>query len=183
MTTSEKTPLKRAGYVALNVWLVFHLFSIAITPMTVGATSGLAATAWRTVSPYPQAFYLAHGFHYFAPEPGSSTLFKYTVTLRNGETRSETIPNRGISPRLLYHRHFMVTEYLGGIESEYRDVMVRAFADRLLKEHGADEVSLTMVRHDLATMQRIRVGGSLTEPDLYEEEFLGTFRWDGSSPK
>lgn len=183
MTSERKTPLRRIGYVAVNVWIVFHLFAMIITPATVGASSLLARRTWQIVSPYPQALYLAHGYHFFAPEPGSSTLLKYSARLPSGETTSGTLPNRDISPRLLYHRHFMVTEFLGGIEPDYRDLMVRSFADRLLEEHGAEEVSLTAVRHDLATMTRIRVGGSLTESDLYEEEYLGTFRWDDSSPE
>ncbi|MFK7821472.1 MAG: hypothetical protein AB8G99_22340 [Planctomycetaceae bacterium] len=178
-----KTKAKRIGYIALNVWIVFHVLSIMITPMTVGASSQLSQRVWTLISPYPRMLYLAHGFHYFAPEPGFSTLLKYEATLKDGEVVSGTLPNRDISPRLLYHRHFMVTESLGGTDPEGRTTMVRAFANQLLNEHEAKEVSLTMVRHNLPTMPRVRVGGSLTEPDLYEEEFLGTFRWDESAPR
>ncbi len=178
--TRPKTRWHRIGFAALNVWIVFHIFSIMITPATIGPTSQTSFAAWRTVSPYPQALFLAHGFHYFAPEPGSSTLLKYEATLADGEVVSGTLPNRDIFPRLLYHRNFMVTEFLGGVEGETRDVMVRTFANHIRDRHQAEEVSLIMVRHGLPTMSRVRVGGSATEPDLYEEEFLGTFRWDES---
>lgn len=179
--STSKTRWQRLGFAALNVWIVFHIFSIMITPATIGPTSRTSFAAWQAVSPYPQALYLAHGFHYFAPDPGSSTLLEYEATLPDGQVVSGTLPNTAISPRLLYHRNFMLTEYLGGIEVEHRDLMVETFANQIRKRHDAEEVSLTMVRHDLPTMARVRVGGTATESDLYEEEFLGTFRWDGSS--
>jgi hypothetical protein len=175
--------MKRFGQFAINAWIVLHLLAIMITPLTVGASSQLSQRVWAMISPYSRTLYLAHGFHYFAPEPGYSTLLEYDAVLPDGEVVSGTLPNRDISPRLLYHRHFMVTEALGGTDPDNRETMVRAFADRLLDEHSAEEVSLTMVRHNLPTMPRIRVGGSLTEEDLYDEEFLGTFRWDESAPR
>ncbi len=175
VTNSQNSKLKRYGYRALNVWLVLHLFAIMITPMTIGASSDTSRRAWNLVSPYPRSLYLAHGFHYFAPEPGSSTLVKYEARLPNGEVVTGEFPNRDISPRLLYHRRFMLTEALGGLDLPERDIMIRAYANGLLHELGADQVSLTLLRHDLPTMVRLRVGGSLTDDDLYTEEFLGTF--------
>lgn len=175
------TRWQRAGFAALNVWIVFHIFSMMITPATIGPTSQTSFAAWRVVSPYPQSLFLAHGFHYFAPEPGSSTLLSYEATQADGTIVRGTLPNRDIFPRLLYHRNFMVTEYLGGVEPDHRDLMVQTFANHIRDRHQAEEVSLVMVRHDLPTMSRVRVGGSAMEPDLYEEEFLGTFRWDAAS--
>ena len=174
----RKSWLRRSAMVALNLWLIMHLTAIVTAPATVGPSSVTARTVWEAVGPYLQAFYLNHGFHYFAPEPGSSNLVSWTVTLKDGSTRSGVFPNFEIAPRLLYHRHFMLSEFLGNSEPELQSVIARGFARNLCREHNAESVSLSTIRHDLPSMGRIRAGGRLTDEDLYEERPLGAYRWE-----
>lgn len=168
--------LRRCGYVLLNAWLIMHLTAIVSAPATVGPSSQLSRNVWEVVSPYLQATYLNHGFHYFAPQPGSSNLVGWTVTLKDGSTKSGRFPNFDIVPRLFYHRHFMMSEYLGNSDPELQQVIVKSFARNLCREHDAVSVSLSTIRHDLPSMERVRAGGSLDDSDLYEELPLGSFK-------
>lgn len=170
--------LRRTGMLLLNGWLVMHLVAIITAPATVGPSSQTARNVWEVVGPYLQAAYLNHGFHYFAPQPGSSNLVSWTVTLPDGSTKSGRFPNFDIQPRLLYHRHFMLSEFLGNSDPELQSVLARGFARNLCREHNAVSVALSTIRHDLPSMERIRAGGRLSDGDLYEEQPLGVFQWD-----
>ena len=116
----------------------------------------------------------------FRAEPGNSTLVAYVLELPNGKRETGRIPNWGIRPRLLYHRHFMLTEFLAASENyppAVRTELLRAMARELCHEHGALRVTLSKVTHRLPSMERIRAGGTLD--DNYTEEPLGTFSCDG----
>lgn len=169
--------LRKTGFLLLNAWMVVHLVAITTAPATVGPSSQTARNVWDVVSPYLQVLYLNHGFHYFAPQPGSSNLVDWEVTRSDGSTESGRFPNFEIKPRLLYHRYFMLSEYLGNADIDQQAGIASAFAINLCREHSAETATLTTVRHDLPTMARIRAGGSLTDGDLYEETPLGDFQW------
>jgi hypothetical protein len=168
------------GFVLVNVWLVYHLAGIFLAPWSVPPSSRLVQNAWRGVGTYVQLLFLNHGYHYFAPEPGNSTLVAYVLEMPDGRRETGKIPNRGIRPRLLYHRHFMLTEFLAssdGFPPAVRTELVRAMARELCREHGARRVTLSKVTHRLPTMEWVRAGGTLD--DNYTEEPLGTFSCDG----
>ncbi|MEZ6063416.1 MAG: hypothetical protein R3C19_23970 [Planctomycetaceae bacterium] len=175
---ASRHTLRRIGRLALNTWLVIHLTAIIAAPATVGPSSQSARKVWEIFSPYLQACYLNHGFHYFAPQPGSSHLVSWTATMADGSTKSGVFPNPEIQPRLLYHRHFMLSEFLGNADPELQQQVIRSYARNLCREHSAVSVSVSLVRHDLPTMERVRAGGTLEDGDLYEEQPLGMFRWD-----
>ena len=55
--------------------------------------------------------FLNHGYRFFAPNPGPSHIVRYEVDTADGETVKGQFPDRDkIWPRLLYHRHFMISE-------------------------------------------------------------------------
>lgn len=170
--------LKKTGYWCLNLLIVLHLVAIFSAPLTVGPSSQTSRRVWDLFSPYLQALYLNHGFHYFAPEPGSSNLVSWSVTREDGSVVSGQFPNFQIHPRLLYHRHFMLSEVLGNSDPELQSEIVKGFARNLLREHNGRSVSLSTVRHELSTMIRVRAGGKLTDPDLYSEQPLGSYSKD-----
>ena len=62
--------------------------------------------------PYLQILYLNHGYQFFAPEPGESTLLAFEAERDDGTVVRGRIPDRTTWPRLLYHRHFMLTEHM-----------------------------------------------------------------------
>ncbi len=105
----------------------------------------------------------------------------YVLEFPDGRLETGKIPNRDLRPRLFYHRHFMLTEFLASDEAqdpEFRAQLVRSMARALGRRRGALRVTLSRVTHRLATMERIRAGGTLAEPDSYTEEPLGTFSCD-----
>jgi hypothetical protein len=168
------------GFVLVNVWLVYHLTAIVLAPWSVPPASRLVQNAWRAVGPYDQVLFLNHGYHYFAPEPGNSTLVAYLLEMPDGSRLSGKIPNPGIKPRLFYHRHFMLTEYLASddLTPELRTELVRSMARELCRENNARRITLSQVTHRLPTMQFVRAGGTLDDPEKYTEEPLGTFSYD-----
>ncbi|MCA9084046.1 MAG: hypothetical protein KDA81_08325 [Planctomycetaceae bacterium] len=177
-TPVKRSIAKKVGFFLLNCWLIVHLTGIVTAPATVGPSSQTARNVWEVVGPYLQLLYLNHGFHFFAPQPGSSNLVSWAVTTKSGETVSGRFPNFDIKPRLLYHRHFMLSEFLGNNSPEMQAVIVKGFARNLCREYDGVQVSLSTVRHELSTMERVRAGGKLTDGDLYEEQPLGTFTWE-----
>lgn len=181
LSDTARHRLALAGFVLINIWIVYHFCAIVVAPWSVPPSSRLVQNAWWAVHPYVQALFLNHGYHYFAPEPGNSTLLAYVLEMPDGRRETGRIPNRSIQPRLLYHRHFMLTEFLGSgdtLAPAMRADFVRAMARELCREYGARRVTLSKVTHRLPTMERIRAGGKLDDPESYTEEPLGTFTCD-----
>jgi hypothetical protein len=164
---------------ALNGWLVVHLAAIIIAPASVSPSSELARSAWDLVQPYVEILYLNHGNQFFAPEPGESTLLAFEAERDDGTVVRGRIPDRATWPRLLYHRHFMLTEHMRDAPDELRALWHESYARHIGSRFGARRVRLTQLTHLLPTMERVRDGGRLDDPDSYEEQPLGVFRCDG----
>ncbi|MCG6157896.1 hypothetical protein [Rubinisphaera margarita] len=181
-SASEVKPRRRgwslAGFVLLNLWIVFHLLAIVSAPLSVSPSSNLERGLWMTMSPYVQILYQNNGFHFFAPNPEGSNSVRYVLEFEDGRTLEGKFPNRDISPRLLYHRYFMLSETLGALGGEARERMVRDFARQLCRDYGAERATLFLEWHELARRERILAGGSLFDDDLYQVTPLGTFTWD-----
>ncbi len=174
----RQTTTRRWALRAVNVWLVFHLAAIVIAPASVSPSSSLAQGAWEVVRPYLQLLHLNHGYHFFAPEPAASTLVAYTVHRDDGTIISGRIPNRDIHPRLLYHRHFMLTEYLTFAPAEHQELVYRTYAGHLCRRYGGGEVGLARVTHYLPLREAVLNGARLDDPATYAEEPLGTYHLD-----
>ena len=174
--TSKKPSWKQIGFFFVNLWLVFHLFAIIVCPASVEPSSPLIQSAFHQISPYLHFLYLDHGFHFFAPEPGASTLVSYSLVFPDGSTKTMgRFPNRSISPRLLYHRYFMLTEFLGNGPEELEPLVARAFARNLCRQTGATKVTLTKIEHFPPTVEELQRGLTLNDPSLFRETPLGTF--------
>jgi hypothetical protein len=165
---------------AVNLWLVFHISAIIIAPASVAPSSGLIQSAWGFFQPYLQLLYLNNGYHFFAPEPSESTLLAFSAERPDGTKVEGRIPNRGIVPRLLYHRHFMLTEHMRDAPEELQQDWVASYAEHLCRKYGATQVSLTGQIHNLATMEMVRGGKRLDDPTSYENRVTEIHR-SGSS--
>jgi hypothetical protein len=163
----------------LNVWLVFHVAAIIVAPAAVGPSSALIRSAWLLFQPYVEVLYLDHGYRFFAPEPAESTLLAFVAERDDGTIVRGRIPDRATQPRLLYHRYFMLTEHMNDAPEEFRDLWHDSYAQHIGREYGATRVTLIQQTHKLPTMERVRDGGHLTDPESYEDQPLGTFRCDG----
>jgi len=181
-TSEPASPPRRTGRRllrwAVNLWLVFHLSAIITAPASVSPSSDLVRSAWTLVRPYLQLFYLNHGYHFFAPEPSYSTLLAYVAERDDGTIIRGRIPNREIVPRLLYHRHFMLTEHMILAPPELQRQWYDSYAQHIGRKYAATRVSLTRQRHYLPTMEMVRNGVRLDDPASYEEQPLGVFQCD-----
>jgi hypothetical protein len=160
---------------ALNAWIVFHVAAIVIAPAAVRPASDLVEAGWGLFQPYLQILDLNHGYHFFAPEPEASTLLAFEAQRSDGTVVKGRIPNREIVPRLLYHRHFMLTEQMKDAPAELQQEWVGSYAEHLCRKYAAVRVKLTGQIHNLPTMEMVREGKRLDDPSSYEDEDLGTF--------
>ncbi|MDZ4782709.1 MAG: hypothetical protein SGJ19_20880 [Planctomycetia bacterium] len=179
-----------------SVLIAFHMAAIIIAPWSAPPSSPLAQTAARPFQPYLQAGYLNHGYHFFAPEPGPSHLVRYELKMPGGSVKSGRFPDLAEhQPRLLYHRHFMLTEFLNQIPPDEKSAeqwrtqpewplqqlsagqrqLARGYADHLLNKHGAASVKLYLVRHHFPSPIDVQKGMKLDDASLYQEKSLGTF--------
>ncbi len=177
--TPSTWPSRRFLRRLVNLWLVFHLAAIVIAPAVVAPSSDLIRETWGWFQPYIQALYLDHGYHFFAPEPAESTLLAYVAERGDGTVVRGRIPDRATQPRLLYHRYFMLTEHMNDAPEEVQALWYDSYAQHIGRKQGATQVTLFQQTHNLPTMERIRDGGRLTDPESYEEQSLGTFPCEG----
>jgi hypothetical protein len=163
---------------ALNAWLVFHVAAIIIAPASVSPSSAVLQSVWLVFQPYLQLLYLNNGYHFFAPDPSQSTLLAYAAQRDDGTVIRGRIPNREIVPRLLYHRHFMLTEQMNSGPEELGQQWYNSYAQHIGRKYGAKQVTLTRQLHFLPTMEMVRSGVPLDAPASYQDEELGVFECD-----
>lgn len=94
--------------------IVSYLLVVFLGPLTVpSGAPHLTVPVARAVGPVHQALYLGHGYRFFAPDPGESHSIWYSVQRPSGRSVVGHFPDRDqTSPRLLYHRWFMLSETL-----------------------------------------------------------------------
>ncbi len=132
---------------------------------------------WSVFQPYLQFLNLNNGYHFFAPEPTSSTIIEYDAERPDGSVVHGQIPDRSTWPRLLYHRYFMLAEQMENEPEELATAWAESYATHIASVQGASKVRLTRVTHLLATMEAVREGTGLEHPESYEREVLGEFEW------
>ncbi len=159
----------------VSAWLVLHLVAIVASPAATEPASELASDLCGYLMPYLGALYLDHGYHFFAPEPVESTLIRYVAERKDGTVVEGVIPDRKTQPRLLYHRYFMLTERMSEAPEGLEELWQESYAHRIAQEHDAVKVTLFERIHQLPTMEKVREGGRLDEPESYDEEELGVF--------
>jgi hypothetical protein len=181
---------------AISFGVVFHLWALLGRPLqfaTQGPTgpSPAASAFYAPVRPYSEFTYLNHGYAFFAPNPGPSHLVRATIERDGDATEELWYPDlRRQWPRLLYHRHFMLTEFLHNTFqpaeippelSEEPEVLRRwqrdrrryeairgSFASHLRERYDASRVELVRVEHQLVGLPEFLAGARrLDDPELY----------------
>ena len=174
--------------------LAFHLVGILVGPLSLPPAL-LADYLRRVYSPYIEAAYLDNAYKFFAPDPGPSHLIRWTAVMPDGSRRQGLLPDRQQHwPRLFYHRHFMLSEFLAGQpdpnwdpdtpwerlpNSELQRLLARSFARHLLYKLGAQSVTLELIEHALPNPEQVQQGLRLDDPSLYRSRKLGTYRRRG----
>lgn len=167
--------LRKTGYLLLSAALAFHVFAVFIAPAAMPPVSPLLQDGYRIARPYNEALYLNHGYHFFAPDPGASTLIAYEIPQPNDAPLVGRFPNLSIKPRLLYHRYFMLAENLWAFDEQTQSQVQTAYARHFSSLHQAQSISLKRVSHQPSSILRIQAGGTLDDPQTFETELIGNF--------
>ena len=185
-----KLPLK--WRVVISLLLIVHVVAIIMPPFMLQASgpvgsSPIGETVMNLLSPYIDIAFLNHGYAFFAPDPGPSHLFRARIEFADGRPPIEqTFPDlRRQRPRLLYHRHFMLSEQLHELflppqppaemtadvaaePSQLEDWRIRrrvyelkwqSYVNHLRAKHGASRVTLTRVRHRMIDVPEVQQQG------------------------
>ena len=127
--------------IAVLVLLALYLSIVVLAPLTnpTGAPQ-LTTPVAKQVLPVHQALYLNHGYRFFAPNPGPTHIVVYEIEAADGEQIKGHFPDReNTSPRLLYHRWFMLSE---SMYREFSVLSMKPEIDKLLKEYEERIASL-----------------------------------------
>ena len=106
----------------VSVLLVLHLAAIFAAPCAnPPPSSPLEQGIAGWFAPYLTATNLFHGYRFFAPNPGASNIVWYVVHLPDGSEARGQFPDPETHwPRLLYHRHFMMSEIINALISPHQ---------------------------------------------------------------
>jgi len=171
----------RSVRVGVSLLLILHLIAIASAPWAMQPSSVLAERVFSFFQPYVDFAFLNHGYHFFAPEPGPSHVIRYELQLADGRLVTGQFPDAQVhSPRLLYHRHFMLSETANRLavdpaQQPALDELTRSFADHLMTNYSAIQARLYLRRHYIPTPDQVADGLPLDAPELFAERPLGTF--------
>ncbi|MBI1310974.1 hypothetical protein GC176_06665 [bacterium] len=165
----------------VSIILVLHLLAIVSAPWAMAPSSVLAQRVFSFFQPYVDLAFLNHGYHFFAPEPGPSHIIRYELQLDDGRQVTGKFPDpQQHSPRLLYHRHFMLSETANRLavdpaQQAALDELTRSFAKHLMTQYSASRATLFLRRHYIPTPEQVASGLPLDAPELFAERPLGTF--------
>lgn len=168
---------------AVSLLVALHVAAVFVGPWAMPTTSQLGETVGRGMQPYLDVLALGNGYRFFAPEPGPSHLVRYEITQPDGTLLEGEFPNRNEHwPRLLYHRHFMLSEFLNTLnaspDNKLGEAYARAYARHLAEEFDGRTVKIFLRRHYVPRVEEVRAGRRLNDPSLYEERPLLTFERD-----
>lgn len=191
----------------ISLLLIVHIVAIFMPPFMLqasgsGGTSPIGAAVMNTLQPYIDVTFLNHGYAFFAPNPGPSHLLEARIEFDDGrEPIKEKFPDLDAQwPRLLYHRHFMLSEQLTAqyqppqlpqeISQEPElaerwqtarrmyELKWRSFQQHLEAKHDSPYVTLTRVRHRMIDVFEV----DEQNKQLDDEDTFIPLREDGYLP-
>src|SRR4051812_39692810 len=114
--SAQQPPLPGWVKALFSLLITAHLTAVFIAPLAVACnmSSPVVEPIRQALQPYIAALFLDHGYFFFAPEAGPSHLVDYKLEFSDGRRPIEgRFPNLATErPRLLYHRYFMLSEFL-----------------------------------------------------------------------
>jgi len=182
--TDSVGPPRPAVRAVVSVLVILHVAAVFIGPWAMEPNSQLARSVARVFQPYMDILSLGNGYRFFAPEPGPSHLVRYEMTLADGTLEQGVFPDRSRhKPRLLYHRYFMLSEFVNtlagaDLDNPRAEVYANGYARHLAEQHGAKTVKLFLRRHYVPRPGEVQQGMRLTDKTLYDERPLTTYHRD-----
>jgi hypothetical protein len=178
--------------IIVSALLAWHLIAVLLGPLNV--PDAMIPSALQPIFlPYQQVVFINHGYKFFAPDPGPSHLVRYDVEMPDGTHRRGEFPDLGEHfPRLLYHRHFMLSEFVGNAPPPpdwdpqlpwaqqpllpWQREYARSYGQHLLSTYGGRQVTLELREHRIPAPNEVSAGLRLDDPANYRSRSLGTFQ-------
>ena len=163
-----------AWKIALSLIIVVQLRSVVAEPFrfftrSSRGTSPAADPARELLAPYVEFAYLNHGYFFFAPEPGPSHLMECHLTYEDGSTANLRFPDKHAQwPRLLYHRHFMLSEFLNQLHVPPVDAGLTRNDPELARSWEFDRRRFEMIQDSMRVHIRERYQATSVEIDRVE---------------
>ena len=206
ISTKEESNWSSSTKTVVSILISLHLLAVFAAPWgSPEPSSDLAKSVAGIFSPYLQFMSLDNGYRYFAPDPGPSHLVRYELIRDEKIIKSGEFPSRDSHwPRLLYHRHFMLSEMMYQLASAVPEVppgvlpedvltknerqqvvlfeersqsLQRSIADHLLATNpDATSVRLQGITHAIPSQFDVQRGMSLDDERLYQTVPLGEFK-------
>ena len=193
LSADQQHGLSRTAKIAISVLVFGHLAAVALPPLSFQASGplGNSPSVRGLLTPfqgYGEFLYLDRGYAFFAPDPVPSHLIEGVVVDENGQQLSQhKFPDLEKHwPRLLYHRHFMLAEFLNDsyiqpspppnlppentaefIRVRQRYVGLRkSIIDHLQHVHDGKTVQIRRLEHLIPDHLEFLGGVTLDNPDL-----------------
>lgn len=158
----------------LSAVVVLHLLAVVAEPFrfftrSSRGTSPAADPARQWLAPYVEFAYLNHGYFFFAPEPGPSHLIECRMSLPDERQVSLVFPDKKKQwPRLLYHRHFMLAEFLHQLHVPPFDASLVGDDQRFASDWQAERKVFEGVRDSMAQHVATKFGAQTARIERLE---------------
>ncbi len=163
--------VERSGLSPTWKWVIsglvlLHLLAVTAEPFrfftrSARGTSPASDPARWVLAPYIELAYLNHGYFFFAPEPGPSHLMECLLEMPDSSQVSLMFPDRRTQwPRLLYHRHFMLAEFLNQLHVFPADAAVAGEDPSRLEAWQAERSVFERVRDSMSQHVATKFGAS-----------------------
>lgn len=157
--------------------VIGHVMAIALPPLAFQSrgsdgSSPSVTTALAPVRHYAEFIYADRGYAFFAPDPGPSHLIQAVIEPGSDQEQTIFLPSHSLHwPRLLYHRHFMLAEFLN---ANYRPAPPQQSDDLQSDEQQIDEPGVEIVPSPLDSERQrfLRVWQSIDRhlADVYRNQ-------------
>ena len=154
--------------------VLLHLLAVTAEPFrfftrSARGTSPAADPARWALAAYIEMAYLNHGYFFFAPEPGPSHLMECRLEMPDSSQVSLRFPDKRKQwPRLLYHRHFMLAEFLNQLHVPPVDAVVVREDPSLAEAWQAERVMFERVRDSMSQHVANKFGASSAQIERLE---------------
>ncbi len=138
----------------ISLLVSLHVIAVFVGPWAMPPYgSELARTIAGGMGPYLQAAFLDNGYRFLRTRASvRGILVRYEIVTRDGQQIEGSFPDRQVQwPRLLYHRYFMLSEFLNSLSAPARARICQphpeeSWAVATAKQPGGAPQSLTRGR-------------------------------------
>jgi hypothetical protein len=177
-TAEGKPPLSRRAKLAISLLLLFHVGAVFLAALRIPPASELAVALAQGVRWYTEPLLVNPGYRFFAPDPGPSHMIRAEIVAADGTQHDEIYPDlKRQWPRLLYHRHFMLTSRLEDVPGDPESQgLADSYARHLFARHNTADVRAAEVRivrrlHLLPQREQVLEGVALSDDRFYASPY------------